>query len=221
MIGACRLYKESLSYISYCIEISAYIFLCNALHCGFFFCSLFDVYREYGYVGRWRIFWIPNTMRSYSQPRKEWRQSAVWSTLLSAMTLSLSVARSVSLAILRSQVTFTHTFVGLKLADVEGGWWKIGFNTYHFICSHMHGRRTVMNLEKNLQGMGTATPSFPCTSKPRAPYHYLPSPTWQSHSKLSASVYVTLEAEWGCWNPLFPAPQPLCSYENVPSWALF
>ena len=118
-----------------------------------FFCLWFDVYREYGYIGRWQIFWVLNTTRSYSQRKREWRQLALWSTLLSAMTLPLSVTQSVSLAILRSHGTFTYMCVELKLMDMGGGEWKISINIYYYMCSHMHGRRTVTKLQQNLQGM--------------------------------------------------------------------
>ena len=101
--------------------------------------------------------------------------------------------------------TFTHAR--------SGGGRKVGFNTNHYMRSHMHGHRA--EVKSTPQQMGP-TPNFPCPLLNRALQTIFVLKKWQIRPRpLRVYVNIPAVAELRCQNPPVSAPHPFHAYVNV------
>ena len=111
----------------------------------------------------------------------------------------------------------------MRVAYAGGGGRKIGFNTNHYIHSHIRGRRA--GAKSALQQMGP-TPNFPPPLRNRVLQTISVPKKWQIRLRplrTCVNIPAVVEREWQ--NPPVSAPQLLRAYVNVallhslPSWA--
>ena len=75
----------------------------------------------------------------------------------------------------------------MRRAAMEGNWWKIGFNTKHYMCSHIRGHGAEMGVgTKSAQQEMGPTPNFPCPLRNHMPQPYFWPQTWQIRSRQSS-----------------------------------
>ena len=97
--------------------------------------------------------------------------------------------------------------------DAGGGRRKIGFNTNHYMRSHMRGGGA--GAKSALQQMGP-TPNSPRPLRNHTLQSIFVLKKWQIHLRpLRICVNIPLVGERKCQNLTVSAPQPLRAYVNV------